>query len=130
MTSDDDERLGNAVFSTETAARCNARRHIIYVKFGDKFSPQRWPDPRRGTFEGISLIGHKIGTEGPLTSPRIGYTVHAAVWGPIRLKLVGPAERGPFTYNELNYVHTGVLAALTFLRRIVRKHPRTDPPHT
>lgn len=43
---------------------------------------------------------------------------------------MGPAERGPFAYNELNYVHTGVLAALTFLRRIVRKQAHEWAYHT
>jgi len=146
-------------FTAETAARCNTRRHIIYVKFGDKFSPQRWPDPGRGTFEGISLIGHKIGTEGP--PDLVSHRPHGpyGVCRPIRLMARGASRekerqtarerererervRSPFAYNGLNYVHTR-LAAPTFLCRTVRKRaheagppsplslppPPSPPPH-
>lgn len=62
-------RSQKGVFRGETVVSYNPWRHIIYIKLADKFSLARWPYPRRaGTFEGISLIGHKIGTEDPLTS--------------------------------------------------------------
>lgn len=54
------------------------RRHIIYVKFGDKFSPRRGGWIRGAApLRELVLLGTKLEQRASLTSPRIGHTVHA-----------------------------------------------------